>query len=319
MKRTIVATMLAMLFLLMMPATVSAAGVAVESKTGDGTWEGSTWKVGMFPGETKATTLTLYNSSSSTLDVEVTIIPDSLDNGNLIFELDKSRFAMLGKSRIGITLTVSANGSATPGIYATELTIKSEIPPAPVYISGGGGGGGSKDRSPPRISSITLYNVNATTADICWNTNEASTSQVEYWTSPSKLSPLDKTYVTKHRVQLVDLIPNTAYSYKTMSEDKAGNLKVSEEYTFTTLKEVVEPVEPIPPKPEELKPIPEPEPKPEPAPEPDKIIILEPIPTAPEVLPEPTEGWIIQGFIVVAGVGLIATGILLWVRKRRAR
>jgi len=317
MKRIMVAMILALGLLLIPTGVSAAAGVTVESRTGDGAWADNTWEVSMFPGETKATTLILYNSSSSSLDVEVTIIPDSLDNGNLVFELDKSVFTMLGKSRIGIILTVSANGSATPGVYATEFTIKSEIPPAPPYVSGGGGGGSSRDISPPRISSITLCSVNATTADICWNTNEASTSQVEYWTSPSKLSPLDETYVTKHRVHLTDLIPNTTYYYKTMSEDRAGNLKVSEEHTFATLEEVVEPVEPVSPKPEEPKPIPKPEPKPEIVPETEKPVVPEPEQAPPDIVPEPAGiswWWIV---LAVIGIGLIAFGIVQWIRKGR--
>ena len=58
---------------------------------------------------------------------------------------------------------------------------------------------------------------------------------MEYWTSPSMLSPLDKRYVIEHHVQLTDLTPGTTYHYKTMSEDAAGNLAVSDKYSFTTL------------------------------------------------------------------------------------
>jgi hypothetical protein len=101
---------------------------------------------------------------------------------------------------------------------------------------GGGGGGAARDTTPPRISNVSLCPVDVaeTTADICWTTDEKSTSQVEYWTSPSMLSPIDETYVIEHHVQLTGLTPGTTYHYKTMSKDKAGNLAVSDVYTFTT-------------------------------------------------------------------------------------
>jgi len=230
--RGIIVALIVALGLLLVPSAVSAAGVEVVSKTGDGVWTDDTWQVDIYPGETRSTTLSLYNSSSSSLDVEVTVSPNSLDNGNLAFELDKSSFTMPGKSSADVTLSVRASGSATPGTYTTELKIKSEIPPRP----SGGGGGVSVDRSPPRISDVLLCHegVTESTADICWKTHEKSDSQVEYWTSPSMLSELDEHMVIYHHVELTGLTPGTTYHYKTMSTDRSGNLSVSDEYTFTT-------------------------------------------------------------------------------------
>ncbi|MBA7558398.1 hypothetical protein ES708_00001 [subsurface metagenome] len=132
-----------------------------------------------------------------------------------------------------IPLAVSA-ASGVPLISATQ-TITQEIIPRP-SSGGGGGGGGGVDRTPPRISDICLCpeGVTETTAYICWVTNEKSTSQVEYWSSPSVLSPLDETFVIKHQVHLTGLTPGTTYNYKTMSKDRAGNLAVSAVNTFTT-------------------------------------------------------------------------------------
>ncbi len=131
MKKITIAVVLAVLLMLAMPSAVSAAGITVVDRTGDGEWIEDTWEVQIFPGETKSTTLTLYNSCSSSLEVEITITPDSLDNGNLVFELDRTSFAISRRSYGDVILTVKANGSATPGTYTTELTIKSEVPPAP--------------------------------------------------------------------------------------------------------------------------------------------------------------------------------------------
>lgn len=130
MKRILIALGLTLaLLLLVTPTIVSAAGVSVVDKTGDGGWIGNTWQVSIYPSESKSTTLTLYNSSSSSLTVEIPL-PDTLDNGNLTFELDKSNFTMSGKSYMDITLTLRASSSTTPGTYAVKLLeIRSEVPP----------------------------------------------------------------------------------------------------------------------------------------------------------------------------------------------
>jgi hypothetical protein len=121
--------------------------------------------------------------------------------------------------------------------YITELplTVTTTAPAG----GGGGGGGGAADTTPPVISDVLLCEegVTETTADICWVTSELSTSQVEYWTSPSMKSELDETLRMSHHVQLTGLTPGTTYHYKTISKDRAGNLTVSPEFTFTTLGE----------------------------------------------------------------------------------
>jgi len=127
--------------LLLMPSPVSAAsGIEVTGRTGEGKWVGDTWKVEIYPGESMSTTISLYNSSSSSLGVEVSITPDPACSGNLTFELNKLAFAMSGKSYANVTLTARASGSATPGTYTAELVIKSEIPPAPTPSVGDGAG-----------------------------------------------------------------------------------------------------------------------------------------------------------------------------------
>jgi len=144
------------------------------------------------------------------------------------------------------------------GVNTTDITgppaysgyiwakIRSDTTPTLAQLTGSVFGGGGRvplrvvDTTAPRISSVlTCYDgVTATTANICWITDERSTSQVEYEASPGMLSPLDKRYVTEHHVHLTDLTPGTTYHYKTMSRDMAGNLAVSKVYTFTTLEEV---------------------------------------------------------------------------------
>ena len=137
----------------------------------------------------------------------------------------------------------SDTGVNTAANYIWANMTRDELTGSPVAIGGivtpgpGGGGGGARDITAPILSAISVPNITETTADIGWRTNEASTSQVEYWASPTMLSTLDETMVYSHLVRLTGLTPGTTYHYKTMSKDAAGNVAVSDEDTFTTLGE----------------------------------------------------------------------------------
>ena len=196
--------------------------------------------------------------------------------------------------------TVSADGDKS----AVKLEVNVVKPPG--GGGGGGGGHGPSDKNPPRIYGSLLCGIDETTADICWTTNEYSTSQVFYWSSPGSFSPLDKKYVTRHRVQLTDLTPGTTYSYIEMSEDRAGNLRRSETLTFTTLgKAPVEP-KPAPPEPEKPEPL-APAPPTQPTPP-------TPPPPAP---PEEQIPWSLVGGIIAAVV-IAVLAIYFWMRRRRS-
>jgi hypothetical protein len=145
-----------------------------------------------------------------------------------------------------ITLTVGTQGGTSAlilsGVVVGDINGQSvlvSVVSGQVTINqpprGGGGGGGGADRMSPRFYDVLASTITKTSADISWQTSERSTSQVEYWASPSKLSPLDETKVINHIAHLTDLIPATTYSFRVMSQDKAGNLAVSDTNTFTTL------------------------------------------------------------------------------------
>jgi|GEM_PF-1492370 len=91
------------------------------------------------------------------------------------------------------------------------------------------------DTVAPVVSSLTTANVTKTDADITWVTDEPSSSQVEYWASPSVFTPLDAKMVTQHTVHLTGLIPATLYHYRIISVDASANTTTSPEGTFTTL------------------------------------------------------------------------------------
>ena len=170
-------------------------------------------------------------------DIIATQNPVTTSGGN--YGVDSLKLLVQGDGLNG-AITFYVNGhEATP---SQAVTFESGGGPTQVDLSvtiakpAWGGGVGARDRTPPRISNVLVCGegVTETTADICWTTHEKSDSQVEYWTSPSMFSELDEEMVINHHVQLTGLVPGTTYHYKTMSRDKAGNLGVADEYTFTT-------------------------------------------------------------------------------------
>ena len=167
-------------------------------------------------------TVTWSSSAVATLPADYTFLGG--DAGVHTFLGSEFRLSTAGTQTITVTDAVAAVSETSSGIT--------------VWLqSGGGGGAPPPDTTPPTISNISVSNITETGADISWRTNENSTSQVEYRSSPSILSPLDETMVIDHLVHLTDLTLGTTYHYKTMSKDSAGNLAVSDEDTFTTLGE----------------------------------------------------------------------------------
>jgi len=149
-----------------------------------------------------------------------------------------SKLVVQGDILDGAVITFYVNGVSTGQTAewhsgeVTELNLTVTIAKPP---SGGGGGAVPTDTIPPRISDVLLSNLTETSIDINWTTQELSDSQVEYWASPGNFTPLDAEMVIFHLVHITDLTSGTTYYYKTMSKDRAGNLSVSDEHTFTTL------------------------------------------------------------------------------------
>lgn len=92
------------------------------------------------------------------------------------------------------------------------------------------------DSTAPTISSVSSSGVTTSGATITWTTSEASTSQIEYGTTANygSSTALDSTQVTSHSVSLSGLSESITYHYRVKSQDAAGNLATSGDYTFTT-------------------------------------------------------------------------------------
>lgn len=107
------------------------------------------------------------------------------------------------------------------------------------------GGSTVVDTTSPVITFTEQPTVSATSASIIWETDEPSSSQVEWGTTNSygtltpttpDTDPTGGQYlgVVTHSVVLSGLQPNTTYHYRVKSKDAAGNEAVSADKTFTT-------------------------------------------------------------------------------------
>jgi len=95
---------------------------------------------------------------------------------------------------------------------------------------------GTVDTTPPVISGVYTSAISSNSATINWTTNETSDTQVEYGTTISygNSTTLNTSLVTTHSQTISSLSPSILYHYRVKSRDVAGNLSVSQNYTFTT-------------------------------------------------------------------------------------
>ncbi len=93
------------------------------------------------------------------------------------------------------------------------------------------------DTQSPIISQVAAQNLTMSGAQISWQTDENSDAQVEYGPTASygNSTAIETQFATTHRFDLANLSANTLYHYRVKSKDAAGNLAVSNDFTFTTL------------------------------------------------------------------------------------
>ncbi len=85
------------------------------------------------------------------------------------------------------------------------------------------------DTTPPTITNVAAAPATDGTAAISWHTDEASTSRVQFGTSPASLTGdvIDGARVTDHGMSLTGLAAGTTYYYRVTSVDAAGNAATS--------------------------------------------------------------------------------------------
>ncbi len=93
------------------------------------------------------------------------------------------------------------------------------------------------DILPPIISNVEATSITDRSATITWNTDELSTTQLEYGLTPGYglVTTLDTTLTLTHSVDLDSLIADTLYHFQARSIDASGNEGVSGDFTFLTL------------------------------------------------------------------------------------
>ena len=91
------------------------------------------------------------------------------------------------------------------------------------------------DNTPPIITSTQVVALTNSTATITWNTDELSTSKVDYGSDSSYGSTVnDTTLVTSHTHTLNGLTSNTTYHYQVSSTDNSNNIASDVDLSFTT-------------------------------------------------------------------------------------
>ncbi|HXE75012.1 MAG TPA: S8 family serine peptidase [Candidatus Xenobia bacterium] len=92
------------------------------------------------------------------------------------------------------------------------------------------------DATPPNIFAVTTSGISSTTALVTWQTDEPSTTQVEYGTTTAygSSSPLDSSLTTSHAVMLSNLLAHTLYHYRVGSRDATGNQTTSDDFVLET-------------------------------------------------------------------------------------
>ncbi len=131
-------------------------------------------------------------------------------------------------------LTVSIPASYLASVGTPSIAVTSPTP----------GGGTSTaltftitaDVTPPVISAITVSAIGAGGATVSWTTNEPATDQVSYGTTTAygALSTLGAAFATSHAQVISGLSASTAYHFRAISTDQAGNTATSADGTFTT-------------------------------------------------------------------------------------
>jgi hypothetical protein len=93
------------------------------------------------------------------------------------------------------------------------------------------------DTTSPVIFNLQVINITQTSATITWQTDEASTTLVDYGltTSYEFGTAAGISFVTVHSVDLAGLSPDTLYHFRVRSADFFGNEAVTVDQTFRTL------------------------------------------------------------------------------------
>ncbi|OGS27640.1 MAG: hypothetical protein A2297_01075 [Elusimicrobia bacterium RIFOXYB2_FULL_48_7] len=122
---------------------------------------------------------------------------------------------------VGTTYYISVKAENGSGAQGTAATSDGQFPTVDLY--------------PPEITNVSAR-PSPTAAVVTWDTDEQSTSKVEYGLTAAygTLSDEDTNRVVSHSVTLPGLLPNMVYHYRVLSKDSSGNEGLSSDGTFST-------------------------------------------------------------------------------------
>ena len=158
--------------------------------------------------------------------ITIALAPDPTFMYRYVGSIQTSVTAGSGKVRVshGDTLTVKyidpddGNGNYNVGIF-THAAI---------------------DCQGPQISNVRAVNVTGTSMNIVWDTDELSTTSVQYFPPPSSTS--DGGFDTFHSISVSGLQPCTTYHFEMSSADELGNISTDNNggayFAFTTIPEL---------------------------------------------------------------------------------
>lgn len=117
----------------------------------------------------------------------------------------------------------ASNNEAVSADYTFTTLALSVVPP-------------EEDTTPPVISNIRVEDITGTSAAILWDTDEPSTSIVNYGLTQSyEEGEFSEALVTSHRIVLEGLTPDTEYHFQVGSIDASNNSSLSTDNIFRTL------------------------------------------------------------------------------------
>ena len=98
------------------------------------------------------------------------------------------------------------------------------------------------DNASPVISSVLVTTITQTRATITWKTDEPSVGQIEYGETAAYGNAVSiGSFVTDHARLIHNLLPGTTYHFRIKSTDRAKNVKISDDFVFTTLSDTTAP------------------------------------------------------------------------------
>ena len=123
MKKLIVVVLLALLLIPMV--VIAASDIEIIDKTGDGYWDGNTWYVELYPGETARATLRLRNNTEEAIKVELKK-GSKTRYENISLWWNNNRLNLEGYQTREALLYAKVKNTAPPGQYQAEFTVEWE-------------------------------------------------------------------------------------------------------------------------------------------------------------------------------------------------